>query len=339
MKIQTSKLKETLEMIRPGLATKEMIEQSTSFAFSEGSVVTFNDELCFRAPVEGLEELTGAVQAEQFYQIINRFTTDEVVVMIKGEELQLKAGKKRAGLKLATEIKLPFSEVEIPEKFTKLSEAFIKALKFCAPVCSKDMSSPILTAVHITAEGLESTDRYRIAQYAVKTNFKENVLLPGEYVRAICSISPTHFAISEGWIHFKNEDGIICSARLIEGAENFPKTSPLLNVDGVENVFPTDVIEALESAEVFGKADYEIDSQVDIIFKPGKMTMESSGEFGWYREVLPTEYKGEEMQFGVTPSLLRYILRQNLTFIKTSEALFFKTENWKYLTMLKRHTK
>jgi len=39
MKINKKELKEALEIVKPGLANKEMIEQSTSFAFLKGKVI------------------------------------------------------------------------------------------------------------------------------------------------------------------------------------------------------------------------------------------------------------------------------------------------------------
>ena len=49
------------------LANRELIEQSTSFAFMKNLVVTYNDEISITHPVEGLN-LTGAIKADEFYK-------------------------------------------------------------------------------------------------------------------------------------------------------------------------------------------------------------------------------------------------------------------------------
>ena len=53
---------EALEIVKPGLASKEHIEQSTCFAFKNGKVMTFNDEISVSHPVEGLDGLEGAIK-------------------------------------------------------------------------------------------------------------------------------------------------------------------------------------------------------------------------------------------------------------------------------------
>ena len=45
MKLNKADLQRALEIVKPGLANKEMIEHSTSFAFINGKVITYNDEI------------------------------------------------------------------------------------------------------------------------------------------------------------------------------------------------------------------------------------------------------------------------------------------------------
>ena len=55
MKTNKTKLQTALEIVKPGLANKEIIEQSTSFAFLKGKVVTYNDEVSISHPLKGIE--------------------------------------------------------------------------------------------------------------------------------------------------------------------------------------------------------------------------------------------------------------------------------------------
>ena len=48
--MKKAELIKALEAVRPGLANKEMIEQSTSFAFMKDRVVTYNDEISISYP-------------------------------------------------------------------------------------------------------------------------------------------------------------------------------------------------------------------------------------------------------------------------------------------------
>ena len=68
--MQKQELITALEKVKPGLASKDLIEQSTSFAFINGKVITYNDEISISHPVKDLK-IEGAVQAESyinFYQ-------------------------------------------------------------------------------------------------------------------------------------------------------------------------------------------------------------------------------------------------------------------------------
>ena len=69
MKLNKTDLQKALEIVKPGLANKEMIEHSTSFAFIGGRVVTYNDEISLSHPVEGLE-IEGAIHAEELYKLL-----------------------------------------------------------------------------------------------------------------------------------------------------------------------------------------------------------------------------------------------------------------------------
>ena len=86
MKINKTELQLALEKVKPGLASKEVIEQSTSFAFMGNRVVTYNDEISISHPVKGLEVM-GAVKAQALYSFLSKVKRDEIDV--EWEENQL----------------------------------------------------------------------------------------------------------------------------------------------------------------------------------------------------------------------------------------------------------
>ena len=145
-------LQNALEIVKPGLANKEMIEQSTSFAFIDGRVVTYNDEISLSHPVEGLE-IEGAIQAEQLYKLLSKIKQDEIEVTTENAEIIFQAGKMKAGLTLQQEIKLPLDEISKPGKWKTLPDDFVKYIRMAMQVCSQDMSRPVLTCVHVNEDG------------------------------------------------------------------------------------------------------------------------------------------------------------------------------------------
>ena len=48
MRVSREKLMQALEAVSPGLANRELIEQSSCFVFKSGMVMTFNDEVAGR---------------------------------------------------------------------------------------------------------------------------------------------------------------------------------------------------------------------------------------------------------------------------------------------------
>jgi len=185
-------LQTALEIVKPGLAGKEMIEQSTSFAFMEGRVVTYNDEISISHPIEGLK-INGAVQAEELYELLSKLKKDEIEITTKGNEIILKSGRTKAGLTLQQEIKLPLEEIGELGKWKPLPEDFLKHIKFAMAACSRDMSRPVLTCVHVSKDGIiEGSDSFRIARCQLKTEMPvKTFLLPASSAIQVIRVEPT----------------------------------------------------------------------------------------------------------------------------------------------------
>jgi len=96
MKIKKDDLKRALEIVKPGLANKEIIEQSGSFAFIEGRVVTYNDEISVSHPIKDLE-ITGTIRAEELYKFLGKIKEEEIDVNCTESEIVLKCGRATTG--------------------------------------------------------------------------------------------------------------------------------------------------------------------------------------------------------------------------------------------------
>ena len=167
MKIDRQKLQEALAIVKPGLATKELLEQTTSFAFLGTRVVTYNDELSVSHPVEGLD-FRGAIKAEELYGLLSRLNKGEVDVELTKKELLIQCGRVKAGLALEREIELPIEEeIGLIEDWHSIPDQaqFAKHLKFAMQTCSGDMSQQKLTCVCVRKNGLvQGSDGFRLVQ-------------------------------------------------------------------------------------------------------------------------------------------------------------------------------
>jgi DNA polymerase III sliding clamp (beta) subunit (PCNA family) len=339
MKVNKKQFEEALSIVKPGLARKELIEQSTTFAFVDGRVVTYNDEISISHPVTGLT-LSGAVEAEQFIKFLGKIKLDEVEFDIRDNQIVIASGRSRAGLSLQTNVSLPLEE-ELGKKseWKEVNEKFTEALTFAIGSCSKDMSQPLLTCIHVNKEGIiESSDSYRITRYTLSSVLPvRTFLLPATSAEEVVKLNVTHVAEGGGWMHFKNAQDTVISCRIIK--DTYPNTIRHLEIKkGDRLLFPSSMEEALDRAMIFAHRSHILEEIVTITVSKGRIKLSASSDNSWFEEELNIAYEGEEITFAITPHLLKAILSKTAECVINEEKskLKFEGEGWVYLTMLRK---
>ena len=337
MKINKSQLLEALEIVKPGLANKEIIEQATSFAFMKDRVVTYNDEISISHPIEGLD-LYGAIQAEALYKFLGKIKKDELDLELKDNQIILTTGRAKAGLAIQAEITLPLeSEISEKGKWKKLPENFNKFMFMAMNACSKDMSKPLLTCVNVRKDGIiEGCDNYRIINCDFGMEMLvDTFLIPASSVADVVKLQPTKIANGKGWMHFLNAQDTIISCRIIE--EVYPSTSHLLNIKGIRLILPNTTNEVLDRAMVFSKRDRALDEMVDVSIADRRFKMTAKNDSSWFEEDVNMKYDGEPIQFSITPHLLKSILLETKECLisDNNSVLKFEGEGWQYMSMLR----
>ncbi len=331
MKINKSDLQGALEKVKPGLANREFIEQSTSFAFMGDRVVTYNDEISISHPVEGLN-VTGAIKAQALYAFLSKVKREEIDVEWEENQVVIKAGKSKAGLVFEQEVRLPVEEVGEIGKWKKLPADVLDGLKFCYPCCSKDMSRPILTCVHVEEDKVEASDSYQIVKYTLgkKVPVKRS-LIPAAAVRELLKYDVKEVAEGSGWLHFKTEDGTVFSSRVFDG--DYPEVDEFLAFEGVEIPFPKTASSALERAQVFSKSDFSTNEVAEVVVEvaEGEIKFTAQDEYGWFEETIKTKYKGEAVRFTTSVEFLINLLEQSPACIYGEDRIKFTGENWEHV--------
>jgi len=332
MKTNRTELLKALETVAIGLASKELIEQSTSYIFLEDAVMTYNDEVSVRYPIT--IGFTGVVPAKELLSFARKVKTDEIDMEIVDNEIILKSGRIRAGLTLQQEIKLPTGTTDNIGKWKPLPADFGKALKFCMGSCATDMSRFILTNVHVRGtDVVEGSDGHRISQYRLEKSLDcAPFLIPAHICSKIHGYDLKRVCVEDGWVHFLTKDEAIISCRIVSDA--YPDTDQYMTVEGYSITFPKELSEALERASIFYKKDYVLDEMVEITLGGGKMVLSAKGIAGWSEEKLRVQSEAECV-FVITPYLLQDILSQTNTAMIQSPKLLFEGENWKYLTLMR----
>lgn len=335
MIVNKSSLQEALEIVKPGLANKEIIEQATSFAFIGGRVVTYNDQISISHPVSNLQ-IEGAVKADKLYPLLSKIKKEEIELEVVENEIILKSGRIKAGLTLQAEVTLPLNEeIAQRKKWKLLPPNAIKFMSFAMASCSRNMSKAKLTCVNIRKDGfIEGSDNLRIAKCDLKTEMPvATFLLPALSAAQVVRINPTSIAEGNGWIHFKSDSGTIISCRIWD--DTYVDTTQFVNVKGVRLVLPKNIEEVLDRATIFSKMDHMLDETVIVSISEGRFKMRAEGDTGWFEEEINLKYSGKPIVFAITPYLLKGILSETLTCEYTSNKLKFEGEGWIYVTALR----
>jgi len=319
MRINRDQLLEALEVVKPGLASKELIEQTTSFAFLDGMVVTYNDEISISHPVEGIE-FEGAIKAKELYGLLNRIDKKVVSLSIsdEGTELLFNAGRIRSGLRLETDIKLPIDEFNVEGaewKEIKNPSQLRNSIALCAETCATDMSRLKLTCVDIKNNGvIQGSDGFRFLQCLGEALpfTDDEFLLPAHNAVEVSKFEFSSIMVDKGWVHFKNEDvGSIFSCRFIE--EEYVDQNIIENVvqfeDPILLPFPKKMIKMIDLVGQFAERKYIMDEKVDVIIEDGHIMLKAETEDtkSWVKNVAAIDTE-EKLSFSLTPSLFKNIL-------------------------------
>jgi len=343
MKINKEQLLQALAIVKPALANKDILEQATSFAFSEGQVLTYNDEISISHPVEGID-FEGAIKAEELYGLLTKLKKDEIDLELKETELQVKSGRVSAGLRLEEEIKLPINE--IPGKWKKLQnpKQFKEFMIMAAQTCSSDMTLPKLTCVCVRKEGqVIGSDSYRLVQCQGEPNPVADFLIPATSVMELVKINPTHIQLEKQWIHFRNKQGTVFSSRRVnETYIDKDKIEEVLAVKGKGKIeFPIKILEMLGRLKQFAKRDFSFDEIVEVEIKKGKIIMKASAieTKSWIEEKASIDCQ-EDLSFMMNPTLFENILKVTRSCVldtksqKVKFVLEEEEEFWEYIIML-----
>lgn len=331
--MQRKELLDALGIVKPGLANREMIEQSTSFAFMDGRVVTYNDEISISHPIKGLD-VEGAIRADELYQLLSKINKDEIDFVTRDSEVILKSGKIAAGFSLEEKIELPLEEIGDLGKWKKMPTSLLEALRFTMFSCSRDMSSPLLTCVNVRKDGLvESSDNWRFTQHQGDKLPIRTFLIPATTVQDLVRYDVTKIASGRGWVHFATAEGTVFSCRTFEG--EFPSGADLLDVKGVEITLPKSIGDMLDRATVFSKRGHVLDEMVTVTLAKKKLKVFGQGDSGWFEESANVKYSGDPIAFSISPTFLKDIVIKHRACILGDNRMKFVGEGWEHVMALK----
>lgn len=311
-----------LEMCRPGLSPREVIQQSSCFIFSEdGYIQTFNEDVAakFKSPIA----ITGAIQAQSLLSILMKLKEEDIEVTQTKGELQLRGRGRSMGITMEDDIVLPLEHLEKPGKWHPLPEQFTDAVQFVQECAGKDDGPGkfMYTCIHVHPKWVECYDEYQFARCTIKTGVQQSMLIKQQALQHIVPMGMTHFSETESFMHFRNSSKLVLSCR--RSMEPYPSMSGAIKEAGGEPVsLPRAIIEASDRAEVFSSENAKGSNLIHVALTPGKCLLRGSGETGWYKESKKIVYKGKPVEFMVTPMMLRQLVTRFPTDCQVSEKAF-----------------
>jgi hypothetical protein len=331
--IQRETLLQILDSVEPGLAPREVIEQSSCFVFLGDRVITFNDEVACQHEIN--LEVEGAVPAAPLQALLRKLDEDELNIELTEDTesayLSVNGKGRSAGLRLIREIALPFKRVEKPGNWQPLPDKFAEAVDIAGTCAGKDASAFWVSCIHIHPRWVEACDGFQAARYKIKTGVPTQVLVRAHAIKNVVPLGMTEFSFTPAWMHFRNPAGLIMSVRCY--SEEYKDIGRFFDCTGAPMTLPKGLAEAAEKAEIFGSDNIKNPS-VSIEMKPGRLRIRGSGTMGYYSEVKQIQYDGAPITFTIAPKLLQAIVQRHSECEILEERLKVDGGSFVYVTSL-----
>lgn len=336
MKTNRKKLLEVLQAVKPGLANKEIIEQTTSFIFTGTNVLTYNDEISVSHPID--LDIVGAVQAKELIALLNKSSDEEIELETTESELRVISKKSKAGIKLQAQTNVADIEAALgtPVEWEPLPGKFKEALAYAAFSVGKNMTKPLLTCIFVTGTEAFSSDDFRITYCNIfDAEISDGLLIPGTVASDIKNYDVEEYSITDGWVHLRTAAGVVFSFRTLKGEFPAEKIKQIINsVDGDKIKLPSDLDGALERAGIFSSG-VEVrtanDDRIQAIVRAGVLTIRGEGSSGWFEESSRIRYKGDDLEFEVNPGFFQEILKHTDEMVVGHGMLKFESKEFVHI--------
>lgn len=265
MKIQKKELLDILSKCMPGVETgKNSIEGANTFIFTKGNVFTFNDSISVTVPLKlsGLmDELEGAVSANEFYKIIQKMPKDEIEIESSEKSWHLKSGRSKIEVNL---IDCDYSKLEKnldrSGKWQNVAEDFLSALKICSINSNKTKYSGIV----VRGNSAYSTDGVQMNKATMKTEMP-SFWISDSMVKELLKLNKLDKIQQTGnWLHFKTGN-IYFSVKVLDISQ-YPIDTVEKVLDSSEEKagktefqFPKKIKEVIDRASSFAGKEQEYD--------------------------------------------------------------------------------
>jgi len=219
MEVNRIELIEALTKIKPGIASKEYLEQSTHFILDNDFIISYNDEISISYPFKIGVSCT--IEEGMLYKLVSKMEEDIVSFELKENILRIKCGDVKAKLPVVIDSQIIDYVNKLSDEHDKLDwhalpKDFIDAVKLCAFSASTDKTINMLSCVWVEGKDVLSFDKYRASWYQMEKEVQDNFYIEADHITKIGGFEdPIEYCISKAWAHFQMGTGVVFSARLV----------------------------------------------------------------------------------------------------------------------------
>jgi hypothetical protein len=321
--------------VMPGLSFKQSSDQADHFVFSDGKVMTFNDEIaCER---KGVIDLEGAVKAQPLISLLRKMQEEVIEIGFNKKGLRVVGKKRKATITGDPEVKLGVDAVEKPTGWKKLHPDWIEALSLVEPCAGTDQSEFVSTVVHITPELIEATDGDQLGRFSIPTPIDGPLCIRKTAAKHVVDLAFKRIAVSDrSWVHFKTGK-LRMSCRICD-IDEYPSeaiTKVIKRKGDIPLKLPRSLAAGIERAQVFTSKDSDI---VQVVIGEGELGLKAAHEeSGRYFEQKKIRYSGEPFKFRVKSSLLLALCERYNECLISETQFHIDMKRFHYVTSVDRH--
>ena len=334
--IDKQELLEILTKVKPGLSHKDIVEQASHFIFTGEEIVTYNDQICISHPFK--TDFKCSVNADNLFKILSGVPGDDVEIKFDGTQLEITGKKFKAGLAVSVEetIYTLFSDIRIGFRrgWKEIPSDFMEGLFLCMFSASMDMTTRTLTGVGVLDDSMVSSDDYRLSKYKLDVGVGTDFLIPAKAIFELKGYDFKEYKVSESWIHFRTENGVVFSIRLIEGSMKEFDFEQYFEVDGAELVLPEKLASVLETVSIMAEGDFDFEKKIEIIVDGNKVICKGRKSQGWVEIEEKLEGENEAVSFFINPIFLKQILQKTNSVIIGEGRALFKSDKFEHVMLL-----
>jgi DNA polymerase III sliding clamp (beta) subunit (PCNA family) len=226
MNFQRKELLDTLNIVKPGLASKDLVEELTCNWFQGDTLYAYNDLIGIQIPFK--TDFTGGLRGSLLLGLLDKSRAKEVSIspLNDGNEMLLKAANTRLTLALLEQNRALW---EVPEfdksKSFVIGKDFLLALENVLISIGGDTSIPDQLGVTLLATNdtldLFTTDNSTISWYRLpkpKGYNVERVIIPAIFCEQLLRLCKdgAYLVVTDEAVMAQNSKGIFLFSRLIE---------------------------------------------------------------------------------------------------------------------------